>query len=63
MVGVVGVNVSSPWEPSSVVTDGVASDGGEIASSAKTRVGFGWCSSHGKIGFGRSIVGFFGGTW
>ena len=51
MVGVVGDSVSA-WVESSVVTDGVVSEGAGGRSSGKTRVGLGAVLSHGKIGLG-----------
>ncbi len=60
----VGGDMVSVWSSSSssVVTEGVISDGVEGRSSANTRVGFGAVVSHGKIGFGRSKTGGVDGT-
>lgn len=60
MVGVEGEAVPV-WVSSSVVTEGAVSEG-VGGSSAKTRVGFDWFVSHGKIGLGRWNAGCPSGT-
>ena len=65
MVGVRG-DIVSVWvssSSSSVVTEGVASEGaaGRGVSSANTRVGLGAVVSQGKMGLGRSFAGAVGG--
>ena len=65
-MGVEGDIVSVWVSPSSsVITDGVVSEGGAGggASSANTRVGLGAVSSQGKIGLGRPFAGGVEGTW
>lgn len=58
-------DIVSVWvSSSSVVTEGVVSDGGAgAASSAKTRVGFGALDSQGNMGLGRPDAGGVVGTW
>lgn len=58
--GVDGLTVSS-----SVVIDGdvILGSGDEGLSSGKTRAGFDWFSSQGKMGFGFCTGGGVVGTW
>jgi len=58
----VGGDAVSVCVSSSVITEGVASEGAG-GSSANTRVGFGAVLSQGNIGLGRSEVDGMEGTW